>query len=566
MQPESPSVTFRDVVGGFRLAVFAALGFSLVINLLALVPAIYMLQLYDRVIVSRSTGTLIALTLIAIALIGLMGILEWVRSRLLIRLGNQFDLRFSERVVRAFFGRSRAQNEGAASQPIKDLNQVRQFLTGPAISFFDLPWIPFFLLAVFLLHPTLGLVASLGMLFSIVLSALTARLSDPLLADAQHQSLRSDAYISERLANPAVVQSMGMLSNIVGRWREMHWKTLSLQSQASDRAAILQAASRGVRVCVQSMMLAAGAWLVVRGDISPGAMIAGSIVAGRALGPLDQVIASWRQWAGVRLAWIRVAKLISEPIEAPRSVQLPIPNGPLVVTDLTATAPGNQKKVLLSNVSFAVSPGEILAVIGPSAAGKSTLARCLVGVWLGASGSVRLDGAEFSAWDPNALGTHIGYLPQDIALNDATVAENIARFGALESSHIVQAARVAGVHEMILNLPSAYDTRVGTAGGVLTGGQRQRVALARAMYKLPALIVLDEPNSNLDEAGDLALAQALRTMRAEGKIVIVMTHRRSVLALADRALLLDQGSVAAFGTPESMQLVLAQRQSAAAGN
>jgi ATP-binding cassette subfamily C exporter for protease/lipase len=530
----------------YRRAFWAVAGFSSVTSLLGLVPALYMLQVYDRVLTSRNYSTLVALTLIAIGLLALLGALEWVRAHVLIRVGNRVERDFSGRVFSATFANTLRHAGGNPAQALTDFTTVRQFVTGSGVAFFDLPWVPLYLVACFLLHPVFGLVALFGLAVSILLTVVGSRLGDPPLARAQGLSVRAAAFANNNLRNAEVIAAMGMLENMRGRWSRFNAALLREQSAASDRAAVMTSISRNFRIAMQSGSLCAGAWLVLEGAASPGAMIAASILMGKALGPVDQALAAWKQVVSSRAAWVRLGAILEAHPQAGEKLSLPAPRGRLGVEQVVAGAPGADARVL-KGVSFALEPGEVLAVIGPSACGKSTLARVLVGVWPLAAGKVRLDGADVHAWDKLELGPHVGYLPQDVELLEGTVAENIARFGALESERIVRASRLAGVHELILRLPQGYETQLGAGGTGLSGGQRQRIGLARALYGDPALIVLDEPNSNLDDAGELALHKALLELRGMGRTVIVMAHRPAVVNAADKLLLLAEGVVAAFG-------------------
>ena len=546
----------------FRGVFFALAGFSLVINLLALVPSLYMLQIYDRVLASRNYGTLWAISGIALALLALLAALEAARSRVLVRVGNQLDQDLGPRVFGANFNQL-AHGAPAVTPPgmpvlgnnpvqaLSDFTQIRQFLTGPASSYFDVPWTPIYLVACFLLHPLLGAVALLGLLVSVALGYVSSRMTEPVLTRAQQAAMQANTFAANQLRSTEAITAMGMLGALQGAWQRLHHTTMAYQSEASDRAAVLLSVSKNFRIAMQSVILGAGAYLVIEGTATPGTMIAASILMGKALGPIDQLVGSWKQVVAVREAWARLNKLLSaNPAPAP-SMALPAPKGHLTVEGLLATPPG-RAALLLRGVSFAVEPGQMLGVVGPSASGKSTLARVLVGVWPSAGGSVRLDSADIFSWPKAELGSHIGYVPQDTSLMDGTVAENIARFGPLDSDAIVQAAQAADVHDMILRLPQGYETRIGVGGSALSGGQRQRLALARALYGEPALLVLDEPNASLDDAGEAALLRALQTFKDKGKTVVVIAHKLAILSIADKILVLNDGTVAAYGPREQI--------------
>ncbi|WP_253261919.1 type I secretion system permease/ATPase [Ramlibacter montanisoli] len=537
-------------------AFLALAGFSLVTNLLGLVPSLYMLQVYDRVLTSRNHGTLWAVSLIALGLLVLLAALEWVRAHALIRIGNSVERDFNQRLFSATFQQSLRTPGANAAQALGDFTAIRQFVTGNGAAFFDLPWAPIYLAVCFLLHPLLGFVALAGLVVSVLLALVSSRLTQPALDQAQKSAIRASLFASNNLRNAEAIQAMGMLGNMRARWARFNGELLRQQSLASDRAAVMTAISKNFRIAMQSVILGTGAWLVIEGTATPGAMIAASILMGRALGPVDQAIGAWKQVVATRAAWDRLTAILQAHAEPAESLSLPAPRGVLTVEGLVAAPPGAAAPVL-KGVSFAAQPGEVTGVVGPSASGKSTLARLLVGVWPGAAGKVRLDGADVFAWNKLELGPHLGYLPQDVEIFEGTVAENICRFGALDSERIVAAAQMAGVHEMILRLPQGYETPLGVGGSALSAGQRQRVALARALYGEPALVVLDEPNSNLDEAGDAALLQALRRLKQLGKTVVVVTHRSQVLQAVDKLLLLNDGQVVAFGPRDAVLQKLA---------
>ncbi len=544
-------------LSAYRWAFIALAAFSLVINLLGLVPSLYMLQLYDRVLASRNLGTLWAISGIAMGLILLLALLEAVRSRILVRLGNQLDHNLNQRIFGANFNQLLRDGGGNPVQALTDFTQVRQFLTGPAAAYFDLPWAPIYLAACFLLHPVLGWVAVFGLVVSITLGFISSRLTEPVLSRAQAAGSQANNFAANQLRNVEVMTAMGMLSNIRAHWYRMHHQMMGNQSQASDRAASLQSLSKNFRIGMQSVILGAGAYLVIEGTATPGTMIAASILMGKALGPIDQLVGSFKQVVAARESWGRLNKLLAANPAPLDTLSLPKPKGFLKVEGLLAAPPG-RPSLVLRGVSFAVDPGEILGVVGASASGKSTLARVLVGVWPAAGGSVRLDSADIFAWNKNELGPHLGYLPQDVSLFDGTVAENIARFGTLNAPAIVQAAQSADVHDMILRLPHGYETRIGVGGSALSGGQRQRLALARALYGEPALLVLDEPNASLDDAGEAALIRALQAFKAKGKTVVVIAHKLSILGIADKILVLNEGTVAAYGPREQIMQLRSQ--------
>lgn len=527
---------------------FLSIGlFSAIINLLMLAPAIYMLQVYDRVLASGNQMTLVMLTLMVVGLFAFMGALEWVRSFVVIRLGTQMDMRLNQRVYTAAFEANLKSGSLAAGQALSDLTSLRQFATGNALfAFFDAPWFPVYLMVIFLFHPWLGLLALAGAILLMGLAWLNQWLSREPLAEAGRVSIRATQRATANLRNAEAIEAMGMLGNLRGRWLGEHVEFLRLQNQASERTAAVSAWSKGVRLALQSLMLGLGALLAISGEISPGMMIAGSILVGRVLGPLDQVIGAWKQWSSARQAYERLSQLLQAQPPRPAGMSLPAPAGALQVDRLVAAAPGGRVAVL-NNIGFTLEPGETLGVLGPSGCGKSSLARLLVAAQPALAGKVRLDGADLQQWDKAELGPHVGYLPQDVQLFAGSIAENIARFAAVDAEKVVAAARLAGVHELILRLPQGYDTLLGEGGAGLSGGQKQRVGLARALYGLPALIVLDEPNANLDDEGEKALLAAIEQLKQHKRTLVLITHKPALLAGADKLLLLRGGQMQAFG-------------------
>jgi ATP-binding cassette subfamily C protein EexD len=539
--------------------------FSLFVNLMMLSPAVYMLQVYDRVLTSNSESTLLLLTLLLVFVLLVTGALEVLRARILVRVGVRLDEILDERLFQAVFDRAlRGQGQGSA-QPLADLGTLRQFLTGSGpFAFFDAPWVPFYVAVLFLLHPYFGWLAVCGTAVLAVLAAANELATQRPLRAANHLAVAAGAYVSSNLRHAEAIEAMGMLGPIERRWIERHRAVLQLQARASDRAGLLAAASRTVRLLLQSLVLGLGAYLTIAHVTSPGVMIAAMILAGRALAPIDALIGTWRGFVSARTAYRRLQDLLRAVPARARGMSLPAPRGELSVEGAVVTPPGAVAPVL-RGVSFAVGAGQSLGIVGPSAAGKSTLARAVLGVWPLQAGKVRLDGADVGQWNRDELGPRVGYLPQDIELFDGTIGENIARFGEVDPAKVVQAARRAGVHEMILRLPRGYDTPIGEGGAALSGGQRQRVGLARALYGEPVLLVLDEPNSNLDSEGEAALISAIAELRASGRTVLIITHRPNVLAGVDSILVLAEGQVQAFGPRERLLAHLTRPTSVAAG-
>lgn len=539
-------------IWGLRKSVYPIVLFSFFINLLQLTPTLYMLQLSERVLTSRDETTLIALSLMVLFLYGISTVLEWTRSHLLVRLGLRLDEALHDRVFEATFRSALRGEGGAGTQPLQDVSAVRQFLAGTGlVGFFDAPWTIIFLAVIFLLHPLLGCVSLAGALALFALALATERMTQKPLSEANRAWSRTSGFAASSLRNAEVIAAMGMVGGIRAKWRKQYGEVLGLQALASDRAGSIGSTSRFFRMTLQSLILGTGAWLAITGHLTAGAMFAGSILMGRMLAPVELGIANWKGFVGARDAYSRLSALLAAFPPRPATMELPAPTGQIKVEGLTVLAPETRTPIL-SGVTFAVAAGEAIAVIGPSASGKSTLARALVGVWPAAAGKVRLDGADIYEWDKQKVGPYVGYLPQDIELFNGTIAENIARFNAPVPETVIAAAKMAGLHEIFLRFPQGYDTLIGESGGLLSAGQRQRVGLARALYGMPSLIVLDEPNSNLDDAGDAALLAAILEMKKAGKTVLAITHRVNLVAAVDKILVLKEGKVAAFGERDAI--------------
>jgi ATP-binding cassette subfamily C exporter for protease/lipase len=536
--------------------------FSAIINLLMLVPSLYMLQVYDRVLASRNETTLLMLTLMMLGAYMLMGGLEYMRSMVLVRVGAHLDIKLNKRVYTAAFQQNLTRGgSGNAGQALSDLTNLRQFLTGNALfAFMDAPWFPLYLLIIFLFEPSLGIFSLAATLVLIVLAVVNELVTRKPLGEANRVAIISMDLASNNLRNVEVIESMGMLGSLQARWFKLHQEFLRLQAQASQKGGIVSAWTKFFQTALQSLVLGMGALLVLENKISAGMMIAATILVGRALGPVQQVIAVWKSWNSTKSAYSRLLAVLENNPPREPGMALPPPTGAVTVENVTAAPPGS-KTMIVKGVNFAIPPGEVLGIIGPSGSGKSTLARLLVGIWSTTVGQVRLDGADVYKWNKDELGPHIGYLPQDIELFGGSVSENIARFGEIDADKVVLAAKRAGVHDMILHLPQGYDTLLGNGGGGLSGGQKQRLGLARAMYGDPSLIVLDEPNSNLDEAGEAALVTAITDLRQRGKTIVLVTHRTNVLGLTTKLLVLRDGAMQFFGpSQEVMNAIVQQNQ------
>ena len=543
----APQDEIAQVLGSFKGA-FQSVGiFSAIINLMMLVPSLYMLQVYDRVLSSHNETTLLMLTLMVLGAYLFISALEFVRSFVLIRVGAQLDMKMNKRIYTAAFEQNLKKAGGNAGQALQDLTTVRQFLTGNALfAFFDAPWFPVYLVVIFLFNPSLGLFALGGTVVLVVLAYVNEVVSKKPLAEASSMAISAGNLATNNLRNAEVIEALGMLPNLMKRWFKLHASFLQLQAEASEKAGVITAATKFFRLSLQSLILGFGALLVLDGKITGGMMIVSSILMGRTLSPVEQLIGVWKTWGSTRSAYKRLSELLAANPPRKTGMSLPKPLGQISVQAVTAAPPGATVAVIKS-LSFSIDAGDVLGVIGSSGSGKSTLARLLVGVWPAALGHVRLDGADIYQWNKDELGPHVGYLPQDIELFAGTVSDNIGRFGDVDADQVVLAAKRAGVHELILHFSQGYDTVLGDGGAGLSGGQKQRIGLARAMYGDPSLLVLDEPNSNLDEIGEQALVAAIVDFRKRGKTVVLMTHRSSIIGVTNKLLLLQSGTAKMFG-------------------
>ena len=541
---------------------FLSVGFfSFFVNTLTLVPTFFMIQVSGRVVPTSSESTLIMLTLIMTVLLATLGSLEWVRSRIMVRISNRLDILLSRDVYRASF--KRALNSGggdATAQSLNDLTSLRQFFTGPGVfAFFDAPWFPIYTVIMFLFHPWFGCMTLVCGFVLTTLAVVNHRVTGGALATANKENVASNVITTKTLRNAEVIESMGMLETLMNRWAKRQRRVMMLQSHASDKGGALSSLSKIFRLWSQSIMLAIGAYLVITHQINPGLLMAGSLLLGRALSPIDQMISSWKGVVAAKVQYERLSKVMDDLSKEPERMPLPAPEGHVQVENLIVTPPG-AKSPVLRNISFVTPAGSIVGIVGPSAAGKSTLVRALMGIWPPQHGVVRLDGADISTWDKQALGPYVGYLPQDIELFEGSISENIARFDKVDPEKVVQAAQMAGVHEMILMLPDGYDTVIGSDGVNLSGGQRQRIGLARAIYGNPRLIVLDEPNSNLDDVGERALGVALQKLKETGATVFIVSHRPNILTRLDRILVMAGGSISLYGERDRVIAELAAQQ------
>lgn len=539
--------------------------FSFFLNLLMLAPVIYMLEVYDRVLSSHSESTLLMLTLLLVFLFVVMGTLEWVRSQILTISGNRLERLLGPRVFDSVFGKTLATGGNVTTtQPLNDLLTLKQFLAGSSlVTLFDAPWMPIYIAIMFAFHPVMGWVAVAAAVILIALAVATERATRDDLKDAGQIAHENDVQTQRNLRNSEVVAAMGMLPRLRERWQARHDQMVDLQYRAGRRGGLIATISKTFRMMMQSMMLGLGAYLAIQSEISGGAVIAGSLLLGRALAPINQLIGSWKSFLGARESYGRLNDLLqSLPLSAP-PMPLPAPEGHVEFERASVTPPGSELPVL-KGISFVVEPGSAVAVIGPSAAGKSTLVRAILGVYGTSGGSIRLDGAELAQWDRETLGEHIGYLPQDVELLDGNVGENIARFGEVDPEKVIAAARAAGVHHMILKLADGYETKITT--NMLSAGQRQRIGLARALYGAPKLVVLDEPNSNLDIQGDQALFEAIRRLKQQGSTLIIVTHRNNILEVVDRVMVISGGELVAYDAPPKVLALLNGAASQAVGN
>lgn len=559
MKPDSSLSELRLALLGFKSVWRSVIVISLIIGLLGFTSTVYMLEVYDRVVTSRSVTTLLMLTVVAFGAYAVMEVLEKIRSRMLWSVGIQFELKLVDRVYNAMFDGLLKKQMGGALTVQNDLRTVREFFNNPALSaVFEVPMALVAVVLIFFINPLLGWAAFVGALMQTFVAWLLQRASRKPLLEAQRRSQEAQIYAEASLRNTQVMESMGMMPAVMAQWQKKQQAFLAFQARASESAGGLNAVSKLLQQLMGSVMLGLAAWMLLEHSLNGGSsmMIISSVLAGRLLTPLTQVVQQWSALVSVTASWTRLEQLLALVPARANNMALPAPKGELIVEALTAAPPG-QTQPVLRGVQFGLPPGCVLGVIGPSASGKTSLARLLMGIWVPMAGKVRLDGADVHIWDKEELGPYLGYLPQGVELMEGTLAENIARFGDVDMGRVQDAARLVGLHEFILSLPDGYETAVGRDGGLLSGGQRQRVALARALFGNPVLVVLDEPNSSLDEAGDAALSQAIQVMKSRGTTFVVITHRTSVLSVTDRLLLLRDGTQQMYGpTAEVMQKLM----------
>ena len=538
--------------------------FSMVVNLLMLTPTLYMLQVFDRVLLSQSEMTLLVVSLLTVFLFAMMAFAEWARSILLVRTGVKLDQALSQKVFRSSFLSYLNPSESDPAKAFGYLISLRQFMTGNGVfALFDSPWVPIYIGVLFLLHPVLGAVAIVFALVQTAIAWYGHNLGKQTQASSAQSQADAQKFMQSKLRNIEVLSSMGMLGGLFARWQTLQHKALLQGGSAQQRLGVVTAVSKFVRYTQQSLSLGVGAWLVIEGQISPGAMIAANVLMTRALAPIDLLVMSWPGFLTSKTAFDRLRELMGFQHKGREKTLNELPLGQLKVEGLTVRVPGRDKPVL-DKVDFVALPGTVTVVLGPSGSGKSTLARSMLGIWPEFEGRILLDDQDITQWTRESLGPHLGYLPQDIELFDGTIAENIARIGEVDSEKVIAAAQAAGLHQMILRFPKGYDTRVGQAGSFLSGGQRQRIGLARALYGQPVLVVLDEPNANLDDEGENALLNAVLLLKQQGKTVVLISHRQGVLKVADRLVIMQDGRVVASGPRDGVLAALQQQREAAA--
>ncbi|WP_201334431.1 MULTISPECIES: type I secretion system permease/ATPase [unclassified Nitratiruptor] len=556
---KEPRDEIRKVLSKFR-SIFIQVGiFSFFINILVLAAPIYMLAVYDIVMPAKSLDTLMVVTAVIIMFFIAMGLLEYVRNKIMIIVSNKLDAAMNQRVYHAAFEMALKYPGKGTAEPINDLNTIKNFLHGPGLlSFFDAPWFPIYLGIMFAFDPIYGIYGVIATLIIILFTVVNDKVTKKGLQESIRAQKKAQQHLTNQLQNAEVVEAMGMRKPLFKRWMKEYYHFISTHTEANAKSALYTNLSKSFRMMSSSLMYGVGALLAISGHISPGMIIAGAVLLGRALAPISQMVATWKSFTAAKTSYKKLNELLNEFEETPKKIELPEPKGNVTLVNVV-TIPPLSKQPVLKNVSLHINAGEMVGVIGPSGAGKSSLAKTMLGVWKVAAGEVRLDGAEMSQYDRDTLGKYIGYLPQDIELFEGTIAENIARFTDADDAKIIEAAQMAGVHEMILKMPDGYNTKIGPGGATLSGGQRQRIGLARAIFGDPKLVILDEPNSNLDDAGEKALMQALMTLKEKGTTVIFITHKIPLLNLADKIALLRDGMLAMYGPKNEVFAKLNQK-------
>lgn len=551
-----------EAVFELKSAWWAVFVFSMAINLLMLAPTIYMMQVSDRVMTSRNMVTLLMLSLLALAIFAVMGVLEWARSRVLVRLGVRLDRRMGAKLL-SLSHRFEVEKLGDSRRLLSDLTHLRTFLTGYAIfALLDAPWVPIFLVVTVLLHPLLAAVSLGGTIVMVILTYITERAVRTPLADSNNSAAETSQFVATNMRHGEIIEAMGMFPMMLERWQKKQDRHLVQQAIASDRAGVVQGVTKFVRMTNQALAMGVGGFLFLQSDVSPAIVFAASLLSSRISGPIESLMMTWSQLGTASESWKRIDDALRYVEKQYSGVTLPAPKGEVTLEGVFGGPPGVSAPFVQS-VNLKIPAGVIVAIVGSSASGKSTLVRLITGVWAPRVGTVRLDGADLRTWPREQLGPYIGYLPQDVELIEGSVAENIARLGPLDSERVIAAARAAGVHEMVLQMADGYGTQVGANGAFLSGGQRQRVALARAMYGDPPLLVLDEPNANLDEAGELALDTALQQAKQRGQTVIIVSHRPIAIRNCDLILVMQDGQVLLYGPREQVMAKLASAASAA---
>lgn len=531
--------------------------FSFLVNILMLIVPLYMLQLFDRVIPSQSKDTLLYLSILAMTGLLVFGLLDVARSRILVRVSHWLDNKLNPMALSQGID-DLLQGGNYATESLRDINIIRQFIGGSNMFvLFDAPWTPLYLLVIYLLHPMLGNLATIGAIILFLLALLNEFSTKEPLKGANVRHLKNQQHIEKVIQNAEAIQAMGMLPNVISQWMKSNERVLKLQAIASDRAALLLSLSKFSRLALQIILLGVGAYFVIQNKMTPGTMIAASIITARALSPMEQAINTWKQWKSTRYAYRRLEQFLEQENPRTNTISLPKPLGELSIENVFYIPP-NEKKPILSNINFQIKAGETLVLIGPSGAGKSTLARLMLGIWKPTHGAIRLDGADVFDWERTSFGNEIGYLPQNVDLLPGTIRENISRMKKCSDEEVIDAAKLAGVHDFILHLPKAYQHNVD--GFYLSGGQRQRIALARAFFGNPRVIILDEPNASLDHEGDLALDRAIATAKKNGVTTVLISHRKNLVKHADRILVLSEGKLIMLGPRDDVLFKLQEQQ------